>query len=574
MSHNYHSNGKDEITNDPNITEGKMKITHTTHEANKRGRSTSLTSSTAQKLKNYFSDRIHGRTRPKEEDEEALVQPDPKARERKASDANVPRQGSFSTNENQELRRSQSEKRSVAASKVRAEEETESWVKYPGSYWVGKKSGSLRWNGYGRWPAEGPPINETRQFSPPPPPLSRKACFENLRTAERTADGKYKTQGDYYMNRLRAQRVAISEGKLEKVLPPPKQRSKLTLQSEEPRAEKMTHKKSSSTVSKLGSYMGTSADILDATRRDMTSNLTSNLRKNVEKISGRFDHLGHYAFGLMEDAEESDSDDTLYCIGESRESQETWDRRFVELEKARRMSGDGTDPWIDGQQKECRICHKRSPAGIRGLCKFCEKDYRRINAVAFGDIKPPAPLKIYKVSRPSENAQVASGSISNPFSDEIVNRPKINNTVRRPQFVTPESHHSQEIEIDDGSRTAEARSDKISSFERWQSPEVRALYKSKANERTRWSESLLDDDKASAPAKGYQSKFTEVGLQMGDEDGPKHLPVKDNGESKKTRKTKGPQRYTKSFVTWDDIMEVDEDGEFRFRPRDDRDRKI
>ena len=169
-----------------------------------------------------------------------------------------------------------------------------------------------------------------------------KSCGD-FKEAKTEADTKAKAQGDERLNRMRSQRQAISDGDLEKVIPPPSSSGpKLTRKRQDASVNKTAHKKSVSTSNKLTSYMGTSADLLDATRRDLTSNLHKSAEKAEKVLSSKFDQFGRYSSGHGNNWDnDSDSDESFYCIGE---------RRLSVLDKARRISGDGTDPWTDGPQ--------------------------------------------------------------------------------------------------------------------------------------------------------------------------------------------------------------------------------
>jgi hypothetical protein len=547
----------------------KMKIIHSTHEAATGGRSTRRPNSATQRIKDYFSIRIHGPSLPKGDDEEALIQPDPKIGERRASETKVgnePGLCAFLIKEHKELKRKQREKKMLDASRVRIDKANKKASGQSGNKKSGEKSAGVKKAGYGSLQEVSFPIEEMSA-----PTLRRIKSLGNLKEAKIQADTRAKAQGDEYLNRLRAQRQAISEGNLEKVIPPSSSPPKLKLTPKRQNSSpvKNAHTKSSSTSSKLTSYMGTSADLLDATRRDLTSNLRKSAEKAEKALSSKFDHLGRYSSGHGNDWEDdSDSDESFYCIGE---------RRLSELDKARRISDNGTDPWTDGCQEECRLCRKPSPAGVRGLCRECENEFRRPKTTVLVDsedeVKPPPPLKIKKTKTASANTQVTVG-IHNPFLDENVVASKINQVDKKPQLVTPDSHISQQVYIDDGSNTPESGTEFVSRYQRWQSPDLRAQYLSQENESSRWSPRLLDDDIVSPPLPSLRSKFNKArNLPKLDGD-MTPLVIQDDKQSNKTRRTNGAKRNESFYGHWDEVMKEDEARGASLAKRDNRYQKL
>lgn len=511
-----------------------MKIEHTTHEASKRGRPTGPLNTSPERVKNYFSSRIRGKTQPKEEDEEPLIRPDQKTEKGRASEANTPNK----------LKKQQRGVQLADNSRIRAKERDEKLKKESKKFRVSKKTDQLKWRGYGPWPAIR--SNEGRPCPSQTLPIETKSSFENLKGGERKTERRDKTQGDLYIEHIRAQRQAMREGKLEKAIPPSysSEKPKLTPGRQEPSVGRPGHKKTpstssilSSTSSKLGSYIGNGADILDATRRD----LASNLRKSTGKIIGKFDNLGQYIAGMGNNWDDSsDSDVSFYCIGESQERQESPTdtvRRSSELARARHLSGDGTDPWTDDPLKECRLCHKPSPAGIRGLCWQCEEVFYRPKTLVFADgeekIKPPSPLKIKKVREVSAHMQVSVGRIPDPFSGENVNGLKVDRVNCNPQIVTPNNCYSHVVHIEN-SPPPRTGSTLVSQHERWQSPKIRALYQK--NEDTRWSPSLLSDEEAFKPLPNLpRNRLKKVGnLSVTDEDTSTLFPS-GGGQGNRTR---------------------------------------
>lgn len=483
----------------------KMKIIHTTHDT-APGRSTQRPSSATQKLKDYISVRIHGPLNSQEEDEEALIQQEPTVRQRRASETQVG--GGLGIcavlmKEHKELRRKQREKRMYEASEqrmVRANEKASAQVLKERTGPKIAKSGRA---GYGQ--LQEVSFSSGNQSSPT---LRRVKSIGSLNKVKMKADVKAKASGDKSLTLMHSQRQAIREENLEKVIPRPPSSGKteLTPGFQDASQKKITHRRSTSTSSKLTSYMGTSADLLDATRRDLTSNLRKSAEKAEKVLSSKFDQFGRYSSGHGNDwDDDSDSDESFYCIGE---------RRLSELDKARRISGDGTDPWIDGPQGECRLCRKASPAGVRGLCRQCENEFRRPKTTILVDdkdeVKPPPPLKIKKAKAPSKHAETMTVDIHNPFSDEIVLTSKTNQVDKMPQVITPSNHISQQVYIDDGYRTPQGVTEYLSRYERWQSTDLRAQYQSQESESLRWSPRLLDDGQITTPLPSLRSSFNKT----------------------------------------------------------------
>jgi hypothetical protein len=314
-----------------------------------------------------------------------------------------------------------------------------------------------------------------------------------------------------YMKHLRAQQCAIHEGKLEQVIrpgyapprntmtrpPPPIKSQSPTLQST-PKRHKDKSPASKIAPSKLTSYMTSSADLLDATRRD----LTSNLLKSVEKLRPPLAGLDLHYVGILrrgnatdeDDDDDDDDDQSFSCIGISETELRV---STPELEKARRLSGDGTDPWTQTRDSraECRMCHGCRPsAGLRGLCRECENAFQRsmksFNRLGQDEVKPPVPLKTTKNKaekrissfREELRPSPTSSNDSERFVDHSASRTSAE-LGKAPSIV------SQHGRIEGNSYTPQRRTEFISIYERWQTLEMRAELAKR--EGLRWSSSLL-----------------------------------------------------------------------------------
>jgi hypothetical protein len=532
MGPEYHLVEDYEIIDRMESTGEKMKIIHTTHDT-APGRSTCRPNSATQRIKDCFSIQIHSPSNPKEEDEERLVQPDPTIRQCRASETQASDGPGICANfmkEYKKLKRKQREKKMYEASKFRMERANEKAYAQVNREKSGRKLAKAGKAGY-RQLQEVSSQTEVKRN----PTLRRVKSFGDFKEAKTEAGTKAKAQGDERLNRMRSQRQAISDGDLEKVIPPPSSpRPKLTPKRQDASPNKTAHKKSVSTSSKLTSYMGTSADLLDATRRDLTSNLRKSAEKAEKVLSSKFDQFGRYSSGHGNNWDnESDSDESFYCIGE---------RRLSVLDKARRISGDGTDSWTDAPQEECRLCRKPSPAGVRGLCRECENEFRRPKTTVLVDdedeVKPPPPLKIKKTKTASAHAQVMTGNIHHPCFDENVLTSKINQVDKKPQIVTPGNHISQQVYIDDGYYTSQSGTEYMSRYERWQSPDLRDRYQNRENENSRWSPRLLDDQ-TSIPLPSLRSRFNKVRRSSAVDEDTTPLVAGSDRQSHNTRNNKG-----------------------------------
>lgn len=546
----YPSDEDFEIIEDMGSTE-KMKIVHTTHDA-AAGRSTCRPNSRTQRIKDYFSIRAHSQSIFKEE-EEALIQQNPKLRERRVSETQVGNEPGICASfikEHNELKRKQREKKIYEASTVHVGRANKKASAHSRKENDGKESAMPGKTSYGQLQEVSSRTEDTRD-----PTLKRVKKVGDLKGARLQANTEAKAHGDEYLKRMWAQREAIRDKNLEKVIPPSSslRKPKYAPNYQNASPSKSTHTKSSSTSSKLTSYMGTSADLLDATRRDLTSNLRKSAEKAEKVLSSKFDQLGRYSSGHGNNwDDDSDSDESFYCIGE---------RRLSELSKARRFSGTGTDPWTDGPQEECRLCRKPSPAGIRGLCRACESEFRRPQTTFLVDsddeVKPPPPLKIKKIERACSNPQVTVGDISNPFSDENILTPKINQAEKKPRLVTPCDHISQQMYMDDGAHNTESGTQYVSRYERWQSADLRAQYQNQEHESSRWSPRLLEDDQVSAPLPSLRSKFNNVASLPAADGDTFALIAKENKQSDKTR-THNAKRNDSLYGYWDETSKEDE----------------
>lgn len=279
------------------------------------------------------------------------------------------------------------------------------------------------------------------------PTLRRKTGFSQLVKQTIHADDSYKGQispkQKAHIASLQTLQKAIYEGKMEQVASAPaisrdtdpihapprplkspfldpsasqlsRPRTRRSSRSHESSRERPKNGKRTSTSTKLASYVGTSADILDETRREITG-----------KFRPPFEHLHCPSLSSSRRVSIASSSSSFYCQGELEElpySHPPKPKVDIPLttNEERRLSGQGTSPFNDFGPRFCRRCQKGGVAGVRGLCDRCENDYAKLKrpkdafdeydniyqVSGFGDekeeIKPTPPLKdIHSLALPS-----------------------------------------------------------------------------------------------------------------------------------------------------------------------------
>ncbi|KAI9742229.1 MAG: hypothetical protein M1818_004129 [Claussenomyces sp. TS43310] len=359
---------------------------------------------------------------------------------------------------------------------------------------------------------------------------------------------------DAYLTQLRGKRAASAE----KLLPPPPALFQAPVRRSSSRKRQSTspprppnHRKSSSRSSKLGSYLSASADLLDATRRD----LTSQMRRGAERALSGFELPARSSHDRRAGSDEdSDSDESFFCIGETPRP------TLAELGSARRLSGASAarDPWTDGFQDECRLCHKKRPGGVRGLCRSCEEEYRRPKTVVgeLGDgndedeVERPRPLRIRKQVLGSMEAYDGE---KEPFferaavvSSSATDRTKRSRRLCYPHIAVPEQHISQCMRANAPSDSPESATRYVSKFERWQTVELRAEYERLEEAGGRWSESLLDESDQKKASLREEVQFDE-----GNEDEDDLVPLIRSLGQEEPRAGRG---QCSLYGSWNDIL--------------------
>jgi hypothetical protein len=524
----------------------KMKITHTIHEMANGGRSTSRAITTTQKLKNLFCFRgSEHEIGNRERDQEALIQPaSPMKSTSTPEEIGV---AALLLKEHEELKRRQERAKRERIHDVQPQKVSISANSNRGLY--RQRTPGVR--------------NSAQERTVIPPALKRKGSLENMRPASPSKPAERQPSQQAYLDQLRAQRKAMSAGKLEKVVAPfnPVPRDNVLipprkLQTLSPPHSRPANSPSPSRSEKLSAYMGTSADLLDATRRDVASNL----KKRAEiVVSGKFlPPLAGFDYhapgrGNAVDDSESDSDESFYCVGEKKWRRTDGQVSTRQLEKERRISTEKADPWSGVPLDHCRLCRKKSPGGIRGLCLDCEAAFRRPKTEVFlsdeeKDIKPTTPLKIRKsITPPSTTLTCFSQKHdSDPYSRMFGKSPTLDRVDNQAKLVNPSTHHSQQALIEGESHSMQSLTDKISKFESWQTAEMRTELA--MQETSRWSPRLLDDPEPSPKWPSLRSKFNTSPVDSEVAEDTKPLIAERNVKSQRVQKTDS------FYGFWDDVL--------------------
>jgi hypothetical protein len=293
------------------------------------------------------------------------------------------------------------------------------------------------------------------------------------------------------LTKLHTLRDAIRAGKLEQAIPPdgfaktnggpaPPRSQARVARPEPPSTSRQ--RKITSAPTKLGEFIDRGADILEETRKEISS-----------KFKPPFEHLNYPSFthsGRKSRRNSDASDMSFHCIGEqeteSTEAFEALKTREQQNAQTQRTSYEGTNPWVHPPPAACRLCRKPGVRGIRGLCNKCESDFmgpetRRYEFIDSDDeeIKPTPPLKdlkIMNVKRAKDlGARRKSVSHSTPYNRGHKQQQssekaefRITNTDSYPVINYPIRQHSRNAMID--------RGDGDEPFRGWQTSAMRSEY--------------------------------------------------------------------------------------------------
>jgi hypothetical protein len=272
------------------------------------------------------------------------------------------------------------------------------------------------------------PLNDKANKLPVIPRVNGK--FVKNKWSRRSIDEEKRQEVN--IEKLQTLRTTIRDGKMEKVVPPPKGQlfpptnpfynppfhpTKEDSTSKPRGRSRNRNSKSKFTRKKvLATYISNTGDVLDATRREIK-----------EKLLPPFEHLNYPSLSLSRRASNS-SDDSFYCIGEGVDEQEANTKAVKELKASYQESehyqephvsgGEKTNSWIftddDNKKKKrekCRLCRNLALDGDEGtgLCQECEREFERPKTRVFGlefntygdgeeeEIKPTPPLKDKKI---------------------------------------------------------------------------------------------------------------------------------------------------------------------------------
>ncbi|KFX91604.1 hypothetical protein O988_07679 [Pseudogymnoascus sp. VKM F-3808] len=181
------------------------------------------------------------------------------------------------------------------------------------------------------------------------------------------------------------------------------------------------------------SSLAHSADLLDSTRRTITSAIRRSAERTVHSFSYR---------GSNDSTYPSDDDESFYCIGETRspafhhtEAVPSPASSFIssihssdfDLESSEDASGRKPIPenkavWVDAEA-ECRLCKRKYVVEQSGICSNCEDEFKRpvtryVDSPfdIYDDIEPIAPLRIVKVAAKGQGIERNTNQLPQPNS--------------------------------------------------------------------------------------------------------------------------------------------------------------
>lgn len=382
----------------------EMKIYHTTYEESRRG-GTTVNKSTPERGKGLFSSKNYddGHTKPRKEGRPMTAWPSPE----KGSSANTNvDMTTFLTQKRQQKKASQKADKVVSSA-----------------------------NSTGLYvPLKGPKPKESEPM-PPAPTLRHKEKFSSAQLKRQANESEHRElrEKESFAN-LKKFQDAMRTGKIERVVPPkavqPWEEGRLA----PPRAPltvpaTTTRKTKNSSSAKAAGYIGTSADVLDETRREIAS-----------KFRPSFEHLSS-SLTRSTSASSSSSSYSFVCQGESSRSQKNVER----------LSGEGTDPWDPKHSTEnCRLCRRPGVEGVTGLCEDCEKEFKRMSSD--DEVKPIPPLKDRKILALKRDEKNGGRLVSHSNNQmEEVPRISIKKSANKTTLVTPLRQESQRaVIVEDG----------------------------------------------------------------------------------------------------------------------------
>jgi len=373
----------------------------------------------------------------------------------------------------------------------------------------------------------------------PAPKLRHKAKLPDLLKGQpsRLSDwsGSSSSTDKENLAAMKSLQTAMKTGKIEKVVPPPilpeqegrmaPPRGPLLLPASKPTAQKTKFG-----PNKAVEYIVASADILDETRREITS-----------KFRPPFDQLNHssFSFSKRASASSSTSSYSFCCLGESDADRKEKPAKTDHPE--RRLSGDGIDPWAQTIVQDCRLCRKPGVGGMKGLCNGCEMKFNRPQTMrssssSSSDVKPTPPLKdrrTLSLRRDKTNGQLVS-HLDIPRQKEGLRLAK-NGSPHKPTIVTPVPlrQELQRCVVESGDEC----DDKVT---RWQ--------RKAEHDRDRVQDQLERWSKLYGSGNGHAGDF--AGEEDEEDDLTPLILSKDSGNS-----LKPTQRTTTFYGFWDELLQ-------------------
>ncbi|KFY55195.1 hypothetical protein V497_07153 [Pseudogymnoascus sp. VKM F-4516 (FW-969)] len=181
------------------------------------------------------------------------------------------------------------------------------------------------------------------------------------------------------------------------------------------------------------SSLAHSADLLDSTRRTITSAIRRSAERTVHSFSYRGSNDATYP---------SDDDESFYCIGEPRppafhhtETDPSPAFSFISSIHSSDFSPESSEDagghklipenkgvWVDAEA-ECRLCKRKYAGEQSGICSNCEDEFKRpvtryVDSPfdIYDDIEPIAPLRIVKVAAKNRGFEINTNQLPLPNS--------------------------------------------------------------------------------------------------------------------------------------------------------------
>ncbi|PMD26104.1 hypothetical protein NA56DRAFT_336571 [Hyaloscypha hepaticicola] len=143
--------------------------------------------------------------------------------------------------------------------------------------------------------------------------------------------------------------------------------------------------------SRVRDYIRTGAATLDEKRKEVQS-----------KFRASSEHIKYPSFSKARHGSAA-SEESFFCAGENGQQQisnKNSKARRHDSTEDKRYSGIGTNPWSSHVPDTCKICRKFAMAGIQGICERCESDFwprkdqnQNSDSEYEDDLRPTPPLQ-------------------------------------------------------------------------------------------------------------------------------------------------------------------------------------